>query len=206
MKKFERRPIDQRKQEIKDAALKIFIDKGFMNTTMENIIANVSLSKGGVYRIYPSMNAILYDLIIDGMHFRNEFYKQRIKTLDQITIDDLARMICDSLLIKPELSAIYVEFLIAKKYDQKLEDLYQMIAHTTREETMRSIEELYIDILSINDLMVLEDLMNAAILSITTLNLQDPFLQNKDMIVSILTTFLTQRKDEPYESNKISRR
>ena len=38
-----------RKKEILDAAKKAFIKKGFADTVMEDIIAETSLSRGGVY-------------------------------------------------------------------------------------------------------------------------------------------------------------
>lgn len=37
----------QRKREIMNAAAKVIIDKGFEKTTMEEIIAGTTLSKGG---------------------------------------------------------------------------------------------------------------------------------------------------------------
>ena len=39
---------ETRKKEILDAAKKVFIEKGFDATTMEDIIGKTSLSKGGL--------------------------------------------------------------------------------------------------------------------------------------------------------------
>lgn len=40
---------EKRKLEILEAAKKCFLEKGFQNTTMEDVIEKVSLSNGGVY-------------------------------------------------------------------------------------------------------------------------------------------------------------
>ncbi|MDU6784451.1 MAG: TetR/AcrR family transcriptional regulator, partial [Peptoniphilus harei] len=45
---------EKRKLEILEAAMKCFLEKGFQNTTMEDVIEKVSLSKGGVYYHYGS--------------------------------------------------------------------------------------------------------------------------------------------------------
>ena len=45
---------EKRKLEILEAAKKCFLEKGFQNTTMEDVIEKVSLSKGGVYYHYSS--------------------------------------------------------------------------------------------------------------------------------------------------------
>ncbi len=52
-----------RKSEILDAAKKVFIRKGFDATTMEEIISETSLSKGGFYYYYKSTVDILHDLM-----------------------------------------------------------------------------------------------------------------------------------------------
>ena len=39
----------ERKKEIMEAAKSVFLEKGFEKTTMEDIIAETSLSKGGFY-------------------------------------------------------------------------------------------------------------------------------------------------------------
>ena len=41
----------ERKKEIMDSAAKVIVAKGFGKTTMEDIIAGTTLSKGGVYHL-----------------------------------------------------------------------------------------------------------------------------------------------------------
>ena len=198
MKKFDRLPPEQRKKEIKTAAVRLFIEKGFAATTMENIVAQVSLSKGGVYRIYPSATAILSDLMIDGMHLRNAFYAEKITQEIQsgrhITTSFLTDMICDSLLLYPELSSLYVEFLWEKQRNPVLETLYREIVSTALQETHDLIQTYSTKELLETETISLErlgDLMNVAILGIKVLGLQDSFEKNKHKISAFMANALS---------------
>lgn len=179
MKKFDRLPLQQRKEEIMAAAMELFRIKGFAATTMENIVQQVSLSKGGVYRIYPSTSAILGDLILSGMHLRNAYYEQRIvqeqTAGNSLTPELLVRIIAESLLMYPQISSIYVEFLWEKQRNAQLESLYQQICDTTVRETTELIKKYGAGSILLADdstLRRLTDAMNGAILSLHVLNLR----------------------------------
>jgi AcrR family transcriptional regulator len=60
--KFRRRA-EARPDEVLDAALALFIEKGFANTRVEDIAARAGLSKGAVYLYFPSKEAILEGLV-----------------------------------------------------------------------------------------------------------------------------------------------
>ena len=192
MKKFQRLPPEKRKEEISLAAIELFNEKGFSKTTMENIVERVSLSKGGVYRLYPSTTAILKDLIISGMHLRNAFYEQcvseRIKENKKLDIDFIVSMVADSLLMYPQISSVYVEFLLEKRRNEELGKLFDEITRATVEETSELIKRYGADdILLCNpDILIrLSELMNSAVLSMHILDLKD-----KDDICRAITYVL----------------
>ena len=60
--KFRRRA-EARPDEVLDAALDLFIEKGFASTRVEDIAARAGLSKGAVYLYFPSKEAILEGLV-----------------------------------------------------------------------------------------------------------------------------------------------
>lgn len=60
--KFQRRA-EARPDEILDAALDLFLKKGFAQTTVEEIAAAASLSKGTVYLYFASKEALLEGLV-----------------------------------------------------------------------------------------------------------------------------------------------
>ena len=201
MKKFDRLAPEQRRQEIQAAALQLFCQKGFAATTMENIVQQVSLSKGGVYRIYPSTSAILGDLMLQGMHLRNTYYEERVRQHTgagkPLTMQFLVEMICDSLLLYPEISTVYVEFLWEKQRNPQLEELYQTICSTTVEETTALIRQYGAQELLLagpDTLKRLTELMNAAVLSLHVLGLQQDFTANRERICRLIADFLKEEK------------
>lgn len=60
--KFRRRAAD-RPDEVLDAALALFIEKGFAATRVEDIATRAGLSKGSVYLYFPSKDAVLEALV-----------------------------------------------------------------------------------------------------------------------------------------------
>ena len=60
--KFRRRA-EARPDEVLDAALALFVEKGFANARVEDIASRAGLSKGAVYLYFPSKEAILEGLV-----------------------------------------------------------------------------------------------------------------------------------------------
>ena len=190
MKKFERLAPELRREEIQTAALSLFLEKGFAATTMENIVSRVSLSKGGVYRIYPSTAAILSDLMLKAMRMRNEFYAERVRSLSgPLDLDTVIGIVVDSLLLFPEYSRVYVEFLWEKQRNPDLEALYQQICATTVEETAALVSSCGSPI-DPEALQKLTDIMNGAILSIHVLGRQAYFTENRDLLCRAIGALL----------------
>jgi AcrR family transcriptional regulator len=60
--KFRRRA-EARPEEVLDAALDLFIERGFANTRVEDIATRAGLSKGDVYLYFPSKEAVLEGIV-----------------------------------------------------------------------------------------------------------------------------------------------
>src|SRR3954454_10836666 len=60
--KFRRRA-EARPDEVLDAALELFVEKGFSATRVEDIAVRAGLSQGAVYLYFPSKEAILEGLV-----------------------------------------------------------------------------------------------------------------------------------------------
>lgn len=199
MKRFERRAPKERKAEIKAAATKLFLEKGFSATTMENVVERVSLSKGGVYRIYPSTKAILSDVILDEMRVRNAFYERRAQELaassGRLGARALAQVVCEGMLLSPEVAALYAEFLMEKRRSPDLERLYQGICRTTVRETLALVERFGsagLPRLDEKRLLLLADLMNAVILGIVVLGRRREFAVHQETFIALLASFLNE--------------
>jgi len=54
-----RKPREERINEIIKAAIEVFLEKGYENTTMEAIAQKAGVSKGGLYHYFPSKDMVL---------------------------------------------------------------------------------------------------------------------------------------------------
>lgn len=90
---YKRKGREERLQEIQMAALELFLSKGYNNTTMEDIIHETTLSKGGFYNYYKSKDAILADLV----RLKNYNYLQQVIDLSQCeTVEDVCKALADA--------------------------------------------------------------------------------------------------------------
>ena len=69
---------DERKKQIRQAAIKVFLDKGFRNTVMNDIMEATGLSRGGLYHHYGSTHEILYDIMMEGNINRKDIIQKSI--------------------------------------------------------------------------------------------------------------------------------
>ncbi len=129
MSKFQRKTKAERMQEIRNSAIKVFTKKGYRNTTMEDIINESTLSKGGFYRYYKSKK----DILIDIMRLGNEHRINKFKEL------------YDNMTDKSSLNKVMLGFALNKLFDQKpFIDLYGMfIAEIIYDQ---NIKELFYEI------------------------------------------------------------
>ena len=101
----ERLPAEERKWQIRYCAKDVFLRKGFHNTTMEDVISESGLSKGGVYRYYKSTTDMLYDLMEDGCIYRYNIVDNFLTSNKNLNkYDAVAEMMTDKILDDNELS------------------------------------------------------------------------------------------------------
>lgn len=67
---------EERKQQIIEASKRVFLEKGFRNTIMEDIMKATELSRGGLYHHYESTAEILYDIMVEGNRKREDAIKK----------------------------------------------------------------------------------------------------------------------------------
>ncbi|MDD7761652.1 MAG: TetR/AcrR family transcriptional regulator [Ezakiella sp.] len=185
-----------RKKEIRDAAMMAFKKKGFLNTTMEDVVALTSLSKGGVYYYYKNTVDIMHDIMIDGMHYRVDIIEAALKNGRYKDDDFMAEQLFAKIVDDNPYMDIYVDFLIAKKNNEKLEKLFQEL----KEETLKEFENLSkdLDISLLNEKLhiydLLTDMINSFIIGAEILSARENFSENKSLMVEVFKLILNQRR------------
>ena len=189
--KEEKQKVGQiRKKEIREAAKECFLNKGFQLTTMEDVITEVGMSRGGVYHHYASTNEMLKDLMFDGNDYRNNFINEYLKNnRGKDKYQQMGDILVDKSLADTELMRLYTLLLQAKKYNQDLEKLYQELKLNTTNELSLIAKQLGIktDIFK-DDFLV--NYINAMILSSEVLCARNSFSQHKKYIKETMVNYI----------------
>lgn len=189
--KEEKQKVGQiRKKEIREAAKKCFLNKGFQLTTMEDVITEVGMSRGGVYHHYASTNEMLKDLMLDGNDYRNNLINEYLKNnRGKDKYQQMGDILVDKSLADTELMRLYTLLLQAKKYNQDLEKLYQELKINTTNELSLIAKQLGIKADIFGD-GFLVNYINGLILSSEVLCARNSFSQHKKYIKETMVNYI----------------
>ena len=189
--KEEKQKVGQiRKKEIREAAKKCFLNKGFQLTTMEDVITEVGMSRGGVYHHYASTNEMLKDLMLDGNDYRNNLINEYLKNnRGKDKYQQMGDILVDKSLADTELMRLYTLLLQAKKYNQDLEKLYQELKLNTTNERSLIAKQLGIKADIFGD-GFLVNYINGLILSSEVLCARNSFSQHKKYIKETMVNYI----------------
>lgn len=181
---------EKRKEEIKKVAARVFVKLGFSNTTMEDLVKETGLSKGGFYYYYKNTTDIIYDLMIDGINYRNDIIKESLNIEKEVSIEFLAREMTKKVIDNTTLTGVYVEFLLAKKRNEKLNEVYKKLEY----KTIESFKNININLenynVSVKKFELLAFFINSMILSSNILNARETLLKNKSVIEKMFLLIL----------------
>lgn len=189
--KEEKQKVGQiRKKEIREAAKKCFLNKGFQLTTMEDVITEVGMSRGGVYHHYGNTNEMFKDLMLDGNDYRNNLINEYLKNnRGKDKYQQMGDILVDKSLADTGLMRLYTLLLQAKKYNQDLEKLYQELKLNTTNELSLIAKQLGIKADIFGD-GFLVNYINAMILSSEVLCARNSFSQHKKYIKETMVNYI----------------
>ncbi|HEO1898465.1 TPA: TetR/AcrR family transcriptional regulator [Streptococcus agalactiae] len=189
--KEEKQKVGQiRKKEIREAAKKCFLNKGFQLTTMEDVITEVGMSRGGVYHHYGNTNEMLKDLMLDGNDYRNNLINEYLKNnRGKDKYQQMGDILVDKSLADTELMRLYTLLLQVKKYNQDLEKLYQELKLNTTNELSLIAKQLGIKADIFGD-GFLVNYINGLILSSEVLCARNSFSQHKKYIKETMVNYI----------------
>ena len=169
---------DERKKQIRQAAMKVFLDKGFRNTVMNDIMEATGLSRGGLYHHYGSTYEILYDIMVEGNKYREKIIYDEMNKTSQDFSEVLSEIILEKMLYKSDYVSIYVMFLQELNHDDKLKDLYKKLKKSSSDSILMLFDEDVRGELS-EAIELITDLINTFILGCEVLNARENFVNNK---------------------------
>lgn len=167
---------DERKKQIRQAAIKVFLDKGFRNTVMNDIMEATGLSRGGLYHHYGSTHEILYDIMMEGNLNRKDIIQKSIYDEGLILSPQLfSRMIIDKILADNDYVKLYVMFLCELKENDDLKELYVKI----KKESIQVFKELFSTLFNVlpsdETFEFMINIMNSGLMACEILNARENF-------------------------------
>ncbi len=134
---------EERKKQICDAARSLFIEKGFENTTMKDIMLASNISVGGLYHHYNNTYDILIDTVVDVQEFKeNIFFVIKEKRPNIDSEEAMAEALVNLLFDKSEYSILYVMLLVASKENEKLRMVHEDIELKNKEKYLDYLKSL----------------------------------------------------------------
>lgn len=168
----------ERKQQIQLAAKKVFLDKGFNDTTMDDIVKTSGMSTGGVYHYYGSTYEILYDIMLEGNKYREKIIYDEMNKTSQDFSEVLSEIILEKMLYQSDYVSIYAMFLQELNHDDKLKDLYKKLKKSSSDSILMLFDEDVRGELS-EVIELITDFINTFILGCEVLNARENFVKNK---------------------------
>ena len=190
---------DERKKQIRQAAMKVFLDKGFRNTIMNDIMEATGLSRGGLYHHYGSTYEILYDIMVEGNLNRKDMVKKTIYAEDLILSPQLfSKIIIDKILADSDYVKLYAMFLCELKENDDLKDLYVNIKKESIQVFKELFSSLFNELPSDETFEFMVNIINSGLMACEILNARENFIKNKKYLTEMIETYFTNvmKKDD----------
>ena len=201
MTTIRRLSVAERKKEIMDSAAKIIVQKGLEKVTMEDIIAGTTLSKGGVYHYYGSVNEIFKDIMTLGIEYRNTVIKEHLRECQKGQEKPfMAKQLVDRIIDNNPYMPLYVEFLIAKKRNPELNSIMLELQQKTKESFRAVIQDAPEWLFNHDTAQFITDVMNALILASDILDARENFKKNRHYLEQLFLAVFEQGKENGDES------
>jgi len=186
----------ERKKEIMNSAAKVITERGLEKATMEDIIAGTTLSKGGVYHYYGSVNEIFKDIMRFGIEYRNNVIKEHLSECKEgEEMQFMARQLVDKIVDDNPYMPLYVEFLIAKKRNPELNAMMLDL----QAETMDSFKGVFDNesewLFNPSVFQFITDYINALILASNVLDARENFKKNRRYLEDMMVYLFEKGKE-----------
>ena len=190
MTRQKRLPKEERMRQIRNHAKNVFLRKGFDKTTMEDVIEETGMSKGGVYRHYSSTTEMLYDLMIDGNVYRNTLIDEYLENnKGKNKFEQIGEILVDKALASTDLMRLYVIFLKSKDYNKDLYNLYPKLKEIAKKQfdvvakKLEIKEDIFKDEFLVN-------YINGLILSTEILDVRESFDSQREFLKDTIVNYI----------------
>ncbi len=115
---------DERKNQIKEAAIELISEHGYRNTSVQDILDKINYSKGGFYNCYKSKEELFEEILQDAAYHRFEQIKnyKKISDLDRQTV--LVEALLDKLMDYNPYKKMFSTLITEMRTNEYLMDIH----------------------------------------------------------------------------------
>lgn len=188
---------EERMRQIRNHAKNVFLRKGFDKTTMEDVVKETGMSKGGIYRHYSSTTEMLYDLMIDGNVYRNTLIDEYLESNNgKNKFEQIGEILVDKALASTDLMRLYVIFLKSKDHNKDLYNLYPRLKEIAKNQFAVVAKKLEIEEDIFED-EFLVNYINGLILSTEILDARKSFDSQREFLKDTIVNYIMKiEKDD----------
>lgn len=178
---------EERKKEILKAAKKVFLEKGYKNCSIVDIISESGLSSGGFYHYYKEKSELLHDIMKEGNQYRFEQMMKFAQSHPDSSAQEVQiEAVLGKILDENEMKDIYILFLQEIHEDESLKQLYEKMMEGFRRDFSVYCEQQNLSILSKLNSDLFIGILNSLYLGMGMLNLRPVFEREKETIKKML--------------------
>ncbi len=133
---------EERKKCIRSVALELIIDKGFANTSVQDIINKVGISKGGFYHYYNNKEQLFKEILEDTIEHRKvKMIDYRNSNKDMTRSELLLEILLDKILDYNNYKKMFVKLVVEMPNNPKLIELYNDLDNNLVEDFVKFCRE-----------------------------------------------------------------
>jgi len=125
---------EDRRKQIKEVALRLFTDKGYAKTTMDEIVQECGISKGGMYHHYANKEEIFVELLKDGGEYRKNIVLDYMRGNPKSRSEKIMDSLLDKVLDENPYKKLYTVFLIEMQSNKAFKELFEKVYDNSLED------------------------------------------------------------------------
>jgi len=133
---------EQRREAILEAARLVFFNKGFRRATVDDVAAQAEISKGTIYLYFPSKEALLAHLLLDGLSMLLAALEAAYQPDDSLPASQQIRNLAHAYLRFSQQYPDYFRLMVAFDRGRFQEQISPQLNREILDESMRCLKVL----------------------------------------------------------------
>lgn len=183
---------EKRKSQIQKAAKKVILKRGYENTTMEEIISESGMSTGGVYHYYDSVADIFYDIMFEGIKYKE---KKSVQDSKKKNAEYYGEFLVDRVLDENKYKSLFSVFLKGIEHHEELREMYIDLEDKNNEmlHAVFKSGDIVDEILEDRFLQILVNSLIIGFENFESIGSKELFKENRQILIEMFNLYLKNK-------------